>query len=47
MTGFCAIYTGRLLRHTMKFTSFPISDAWLIKVATCIILTQVAIYRVR
>ena len=37
MTRFYAIYTGRLLRHTMKFTSFPISDAWLIKVATCVI----------
>ena len=22
MTRFCAIYTGRLLKHTMKFTSF-------------------------
>ena len=36
MTGFCATYTGRLLGHTMKFASFPISDAWLIKVATCV-----------
>ena len=29
MTGFCAIYTGILLRHTMKFTSFSISDVYL------------------
>ena len=36
MTGFCAIYTGRLIGHTMKFASFPISDAWLIKVTTCV-----------
>ena len=34
MTRFCAIYTGRLLGHTMKSMSFPISDTWLIKVAT-------------
>ena len=38
MTRFCAIYTGRLLGHTMKSTPFPISDAWLIKVATCVII---------
>ena len=25
----------------MKSMSFPISDAWLIKVATCLIITQV------
>ena len=37
MTRFCAIYTGRPLRRTMKFTSFPISDDWLIKMVTCII----------
>ena len=35
MTRFCAIYTGRLLGHTMKFTSFPISDAWLIAEVEC------------
>ena len=38
MTGFCANYTGRLLRHTMKFTSFPIFGAWLIKAATCMMV---------
>ena len=27
MTRFCAISTGRLLGHTMKFRSFLISDA--------------------
>ena len=41
MTRFCAIYTGKLLGHTMKSVSFPISDAWQIKVATCVIITQV------
>ncbi len=40
MTRFCAIYAGRLLGPTMKFTSFPISDAWLIKVATCVTLVE-------
>ncbi len=36
MTGFWAVYTGRRLGHTMKFMSFPISNVWLIKVATCV-----------
>ena len=40
MTRFCTIYTGRPLGHTMKSTSFPISDAWLIKVAAYVILTH-------
>ena len=40
MTRFCAISTGRLLGHTMKFTSFPISDDWLIKAATCVTLVE-------
>ena len=38
MTCFCPIYTERLLGHTMKFTSFSISGAWLTKVATRIVL---------
>ena len=28
MTGFCANYAVRLLRHTMKFRSFSISNIW-------------------
>ena len=40
MTGLYAIYTGKLLVHTMKSTLFFISDAWLIKVPTCVNLIR-------
>ena len=41
MTHFWAIYAGRLLGNSMKSMSFPIPDAWLVKVVTCVIITQV------
>ena len=44
MTGFCVIYRERRLGHTMKFMLFPISDAWLVKVVTCVILYLYGIF---
>ena len=41
MTHFWAIYVGRLLGNSMKSMSFPISDAWLVKVVTCVIIPNV------